>query len=73
MTRNTPAIPHTDALMSLMRDQGLLHSAEGASDGSWLVRRTARGPRFVLETPLEALEYAMDVLLDVRLELEAAA
>jgi hypothetical protein len=59
------------ALMNLLRDHGLLYSAEGASDGSWIVRRTRRGPQFVLETPLEAIEYALDVLVDVRLELES--
>ncbi|MEY9949606.1 hypothetical protein [Kitasatospora sp. GAS1066B] len=73
MTRNKPEIQHSDALMGLLLAQGLLHSAEGASDGSWLVRRAARGPKFVLETPQEAMEYVMDVLLDVRLELETAA
>ncbi|MEU4300345.1 hypothetical protein [Kitasatospora aureofaciens] len=63
----------TDALMGLLRDQHLLYSAEGAGDGSWIVRRSSRGPKFVLESPLEAIEYALDVLVDTRAELEAAA
>ncbi|MEV4560874.1 hypothetical protein AB0K51_28295 [Kitasatospora sp. NPDC049285] len=55
-------------LMSLLREQGLLHTADGASDGSWIVRRTRSGPQFVLESPPEVIEYAVDVLVDYQLE-----
>ncbi|MFD9591690.1 hypothetical protein ACFWA9_02895 [Kitasatospora sp. NPDC059973] len=64
---------HTDehlatGLMGLLREQGHLHSADGASDGSWIVRRTRSGPQFVLESPLEAIEYAVELLVDHQLE-----
>ncbi|MGA5704565.1 hypothetical protein [Peterkaempfera bronchialis] len=73
MTAKNSTAGLATALMGLLRDQSLLHSADGASDGSWIVSRTVRRPQFVLETPLEAIEYALDVLLDIRLALEAAA
>ncbi|MEY9875750.1 hypothetical protein ABH931_005254 [Streptacidiphilus sp. MAP12-33] len=55
-------------LMTLLRDQGILHSADGARDGSWILRRTRSGPQFVLETPPEAIEYAVEALVDYQLE-----
>ncbi len=56
------------SLMTMLRDQGLLCSAAGAHDGSWIVRRTRSGPLIVLETPSEAIEYAVEVLVDYQLE-----
>ncbi|MFJ1795305.1 hypothetical protein [Kitasatospora griseola] len=70
--KNTTDATLPSALMGLLRDQGALHSADGASDGSWIVRRARGGPQFVLETPLEAFEYAIEVLVDIRLEAESA-
>ncbi|MFI9787363.1 hypothetical protein ACIHEI_28240 [Kitasatospora sp. NPDC051984] len=62
----------TIGLMTLLRDTKLLHSADGASDGSWVVRRTRCGPQFVLETPPDAIEYAIEVLVDYQLEAASA-
>ena len=73
MTAKNTTVGLTTALMGLLRDQSLLHSADGASDGSWIVRRASGGPQFVLETPLEVIEYAIDVLVDYRLEVASGA
>ncbi|MGV9266585.1 hypothetical protein ACWDRR_18225 [Kitasatospora sp. NPDC003701] len=62
-----------DALMSLLLDQRLVRTATAASDGSWLVRRTAHGPKVVLEGPIEVMDYGLGLLLDAKLELEEAA
>jgi len=64
--------PLAIGLMTLLRDKKLLHSAEGANDGSWIVRRTRSGPQFVLETPPDAIEYAVEVLVDYQLEAASA-
>ncbi|MEU9041491.1 MULTISPECIES: hypothetical protein [unclassified Kitasatospora] len=62
-----------DALMQLLLEQRLVRSAKAANDGSWLVRRTVGGPKVVLESPVEAMDYGLGVLLDAKLELEATA
>ncbi|MGW4692358.1 hypothetical protein ACWEO1_08265 [Kitasatospora cineracea] len=73
MTANSTTDEHlSTGLMTLLRDQGLLHTAEGASDGSWIVRRTRSGPQFVLETPPDAIEYAVELLVDYQLETSGA-
>ncbi|MFD0279811.1 hypothetical protein ACFVHB_38785 [Kitasatospora sp. NPDC127111] len=73
MTRRTTPKTTPDALMTLLLDQRLVRTATAASDGSWLVRRTAHGPKVVLEGPVEVMDYGLGLLLDAKLELEDAA
>ncbi|WP_030458960.1 hypothetical protein [Kitasatospora sp. NRRL B-11411] len=73
MTRTTMPKTTPDALMRLLLEQRLVRTATAANDGSWLVRRTAHGPKVVLEGPIEVMDYGLGVLLDAKLELEDAA
>ncbi|MGK4581708.1 hypothetical protein [Kitasatospora sp. HPMI-4] len=73
MTSTKSKTSTPEALMQLLLDQRLVRSAKAASDGSWLVRRTVGGPKVVLESPVEAMDYGLGVLLDAKLELEATA
>ncbi len=72
MTRTATPKTTPDALMSLLLEQRLVRTATVASDGSWLVRRTTHGPKVVLEGPVEVMDYGLGLLLDAKLELEAA-
>ncbi|MEU3567043.1 hypothetical protein AB0E96_01230 [Kitasatospora sp. NPDC036755] len=73
MTSTTTPKTTPDALMRLLLEQRLVRTATAANDGSWLVRRTAHGPKVVLEGPIEVMDYGLGVLLDAKLELEGAA
>ncbi|MEV0530811.1 hypothetical protein [Kitasatospora sp. NPDC050463] len=73
MTSTTTPKTTPDALMSLLLQQRLVRTATAASDGSWLVRRTAHGPKVVLESPIEVMDYGLGLLLDAKIELEDAA
>ncbi|MEY9956797.1 hypothetical protein [Streptacidiphilus sp. MAP5-52] len=73
MTRTLRPQSTPDALMCLLREQQLVRSADRASDGSWLVLRSTYGPKRALDGPLDIVDFALDVLLDHKLELEDQA
>ncbi|MGW1149020.1 hypothetical protein ACWD6I_29235 [Streptomyces sp. NPDC002454] len=65
--RTTPVTPaEADAWITTLHRHGHLHAAERGPDGSWTVRRTATSRPWTLHHPALALDYAAEILRDLR-------
>ncbi|MEU3597170.1 hypothetical protein ABZ714_00305 [Streptomyces sp. NPDC006798] len=65
--RTIPVTPaEADAWITTLLTRGHLHHAERGPDGSWTVRRTADSRPWTLHHPALALDYAAEILLELR-------
>ncbi|MFD7550562.1 hypothetical protein [Streptomyces sp. NPDC059816] len=60
----TPA--EADAWITALLARGHLHHTERSPDGSWTVRRTAASRAWTLHHPALALDYAAEIVRDLR-------
>ncbi|MFG3363520.1 hypothetical protein ACGF0K_00905 [Streptomyces sp. NPDC048156] len=63
-THATPA--EADAWITVLRKYGHLHRAEPGPDGTWTVQRTPASTPRTLHHPVLALDFAAEVLHEVR-------